>query len=260
MTDKKFSKRLAAFRKELTASMQTSGAVTFVAKNNKEWREYGVNLAGARMQGYIATREARYECMTPKHTEIRLDTDDQRFAYNLPVLNDKQAAKLSKRVHLSKTVKNLLANHGTIEVRVRNSDAPPTWRPVTRERHVELTRNPMGLSKYKLALSKIEWTTDVVVTAIQLQVIDNFGAGNWGKILCGLRRTDTGATALLIREDNAYVVLFEDGEYVKSYNVPEFNGSWFFDKKVKRTAVVAEQPKLLATANEKSFTINRGYK
>lgn len=216
------------FERELRASMATDSAARFVDKNNAEWGDFGRNVATARMQGFISTNRPQYECWTPRRNEVRLDDEDT----------------------------NTVMPWFVARVRA-NDNTAPNWRCVTRERHLEFGRIT-GMTQYKLALTKLEFTTDVVLTKAQIETLANMNG--WGKIYCSLRRRDTGATALYIRQDNVHMVLFEDGSFTKSYNVPEFVGSWAFNKRVRRDFRPAVTNTVKANVEAKSFTINRGYK
>lgn len=198
-------------------------------KWNREWKEWGVNVAAARMTKSVTAKALHYEMHTFKESVIvpgRKESKVDAGGNVIKIQNWLEAKKLVKREHV----------------------------PVTRVRTEKLDRSTKSeINRYKLALTKLEATSEITLTNKQRKYIEYMLLGQqWGTIRHGLRRTDTGATAIYIRQDNIHIVLFEDGTTTKSYDKPEFaKGSWFFNKQIKRTTapVVIAAPAFKQEAN-----------
>jgi hypothetical protein len=218
--------------KKLHAAQATEAARDFASKWDADWKSWGRNIAEARMNKCILTNEFRFECHA--YTKTVAIPDGKKIVKDasgedMTITTYTDGKKLVKREYVG----------------------------VTRTRKLDLTRGvKVVLNQYKLAVNKIDFTHEVVVTKAQAVFIEKVVVGeSWGHVLCGLRRKDTGATALYIRHDNIHMVLFEDGTRTKSYDVPEFGvGSWFFNTKVKRNYEVAPAKKV-GTKTGNSFSL-----
>lgn len=196
---------------------------------NKIWRTWGITAAEARMTKSVTTNVMHYEMHTFKESVVLPGRKQDKIDAGgnvIQIQNWIEAKRLVNRVHV----------------------------PVTRKRVEKLERGVTGmLNKYRQILPKLEATTEITLTDKQRKYIETvlLSNGGWGTIRHGLRRTDTGATAIYIREGNIHIMLFEDGTTTKTYNVPEFGrGSWFFNKKIKRTfKPAAPTPGFKKTAN-----------
>lgn len=217
---------MKTWEKNLRAAQATEQAAAYAADQEKQWGEYGRAVAEARMTKTITTTKAHWEIQT-----------------------------MTQMVTLpGKKVTRHTAGGDEITIREYND-----VKCVKGRRAVEMTRTRVehfkrigipNMAKYKLALTKVEFTHEIVLTNAQRAVIESLVLGqDWGKIMCGLRRVDTGATALYIRHENQHMVLFEDGSAIKSYNVSEFgaNPDWFFNTKVKRTTATKIETTVKAT-------------
>ena len=197
---------------------------------NKTWRTWGVKAADARMTKSVTTNTTHYELHTFKEAVVLPGRKQDKIDAGGNVIQIQtwiEAKRLVNRVHV----------------------------PVTRKRVEKLERGVTGmLNKYRKILPKLEATTEITLTNKQRKYIETvlLANGGWGTVRHGLRRTDTGATAIYIREGNVHIMLFEDGSTTKTYDVPEFGrGSWFFNTKIKRTTppVVIAAPAFKQEAN-----------
>jgi hypothetical protein len=203
--------------KQLHAAQATDAARNFAAKWDADWKAWGRNAAEARMNKGVVTNEYRFECHA--YTKMVVIPDGKK------IVKDASGEEMTIMTYIDG--KKLVKRDYVL---------------VKRSRKLDLTRGVTSvLNQYKLAVNKIDFTHEVVVTKAQAAFIEDVVLGtNWGHVMCGLRRKDTGATALYIRHEDKHLVLFEDGTFTKSYNVPEFGvGSWFFNTKVKRNYEVA---------------------
>lgn len=220
---------MKTWEKTLHTVQQMPEAIAEADKWNREWKEWGRNSAEARMTKSVTTHKPHYELRTRKESVVvpgRKEFKVDAGGNVISIQNWLDAKKLVAREHVV----------------------------INRARTEDLGRSTTSiLNRYKLALTKLEATNEITLTNAQRAYIETMLLGNgWGKIRHGLRRTDTGATAIYIREGDVHVMLFEDGSTTKSYNVPEFGrGSWFFNTKIKRAvkAPVAAAPAFKKTAS-----------
>lgn len=199
-------------------------------KWNREWKEWGRNTAEARMTRSVTTHKPHYELRTRKESVVvpgRKEFKTDAGGNVIEIQTWLEAKKLVAREHVV----------------------------INRARTEKLNRGTTGLlNRYKLALTKLEATTEITLTNEQRKYIETvmLANGGWGQIRHGLRRTDTGATAIYIRQGDIHIVLFEDGSTTRSRHLPEFGeGSWFFNKKIKRNTKPVEiaAPAFKKTAN-----------
>jgi hypothetical protein len=220
---------MKTWEKTLHVVQQLPEAIAEANKWNQEWKEWGRNTAEARMTRSVTTHKPHYELHTRKESVVvpgRKEFKTDAGGNVIAIQTWLEAKKLVAREHVV----------------------------INRARTEDLGRSTTSiLNRYKLALTKLEATNEITLTNAQRAYIETMLLGNgWGKIRHGLRRTDTGATAIYIREGDIHIMLFEDGSTTKSYNVPEFGkGSWFFNTKIKRNTKPVEiaAPAFKKTAN-----------
>jgi hypothetical protein len=124
----------------------------------------------------------------------------------------------------------------------------PVASAVTAER-----KHLADVNVYRSVLHAIEFTNEVVVTAKQRKALEQLFAGQdvTYQLWWSVRRRDTGATALVLRNGNDWMTLYEDGTHsgnlwirdirIQQYaakvktSCPDFNGSWFYDKRATHT-------------------------
>lgn len=116
---------------------------------------------------------------------------------------------------------------------------------------VEVTEEHLeALNRYKLILSKMEVTADLVLTDAQRRVLEPLimpQDGTW-QVWWSYRLSDTGATAICLKNGVNWMTLYEDGSITKNLWIreavgsnkafdskhPDLGGSWYFNKKIKR--------------------------
>lgn len=249
----------------LRASQAMPEAQAFAAKWNSDWSAFADELAQAKDLGFIETQVSRWESARSKKSETRLDIDTDIETADLRVPN--KGIDLEIAVMLNTDIAAHVKVHGVIEVRVADSKLPPKWREVTRKRKLAHGRLTNFKLTYQNLLQKIEFTTDVVLTPAQSRKLQALGVNDWGRVFCSIRRRDTGATALWLRHEDRYMLIFEDGSFVKSYRVPVFanlrsdhkNLGWHFDKLAVRDFVAQPVYTVKANVSASCFSIVRGY-
>lgn len=220
------------WEKTLRAVQQLPEAIAEAAKWNAEWQGLGQRAAIARMEKSYFTNTRHFEVHT----------------------------------HATKKVVAEASSVGPVKVTTRvavydeKDDRVNKGQFVTKTRKVEFGRGAvMQINQYCRVLSKLEFTHEVVLTKAQRAYIEDVMLNpnkQYGQLRMSVRRKDTGATALYIREGNKHIVLFEDGSFTKTNHVPEFDGSWFFNKKVKREfKPVAEKAAGKFNASAKCFSL-----
>lgn len=118
---------------------------------------------------------------------------------------------------------------------------------------VVMTRQHRQLrNRYSDVLNNLEVTNEIVLTNKQRKVLEPILTASditWQVWWC-YRLRNTGATAVVLRNGNDWMTLYEDGttsgnrweaERIQGHTVklktiePSFHGSWFFNKSIKRT-------------------------
>jgi hypothetical protein len=107
-------------------------------------------------------------------------------------------------------------------------------------------------NRYSEVLNNLEVTHEIVLTNKQRKVLEPILTADditWQVWWC-YRLRNTGATAVVLRNGNDWMTLYEDGttsgnrweaERIQGHTVklktiePSFHGSWFFNKNIKRT-------------------------
>ena len=188
------------WEKFLRAELANDGAK--IERMNLEWREFGANVARARMDKSIQSISAHWELHVHK-----------------------ESALVTQRV-------------GDITVEI------PVEKVIGRElvETVRVTSNPLDrnslseINAYWAATRALRFTTDLTITAIQRDYLQRVLIdAEYGKVICGLVNTRTGATAIYIRQDSTHTVLYEDGALIRSRGAPEFSaGTWYYNPRVKR--------------------------
>lgn len=212
------------------AVQQTATAIEVAAKWDAEWSGFGQRAAMARMEKSYTTKVPHFEIHS--------------FGKTRTVATPSEVGPV-------KTVTRV-ADY------TEQGDRVLKGQFVTKARKVEFGRSAvMHINQYCRILGKLEFTHEVVLTNAQRDYIETvLLENNYGYVMMSVRRKDTGATALYIREGNKHIVLFEDGTFTKANNVPEFDGTWFFNKKIKRTFKPAtEKAAGVMNADKKCFSL-----
>ncbi len=262
MKTKQFNAR--RYEAALRASMATPAAQQFADNWNTQWSEFSSNLEQSRSQGFINTRNAQFEPMRFRKNETRLDTDVPHQQKVLP----NKGIDLDIAVLVNSEIALQVKLYGTYEARVVADDRAPNWRSVVRDRKIEHTAITHFPMRYQNLLKRLEFTTDLVLTPAQMTwLAGQHALGGQCKVYCSVRRRDTNATALLLRDDDVYVLLFEDGSFAKNHRIPNFahpkatdrNLTWPYNKRVKRNVTNAPVNQVRADVSATCFSINRGY-
>lgn len=223
---------MKSWEKTLRAVQQLPEAIAEATKWNAEWQDFGQRVALARMEKSYFTNTRHFEV----HTHA------------------------TKKVFTEASSVNPVKFTARVAVYDENGDRVNKGQFVTKQRKVEFGRGAvMQINQYCRVLNKLEFTNEVVLTNAQRAYIEDVMLNpnkQYGQLRMAVRRKDTGATALYIREGNKHIVLFEDGSFTKANHVPEFDGSWFFNKKVKRGfKPVAEKTAGKFNASAKCFSL-----
>lgn len=197
---------MASWIKTLKAAQQTEAAIAFAKREDAAWTVFAQNVVAARMGRALTTRAPHFELHVRTETVARTDKHQ----------NITKVRLLTERTYVN----------------------------VTKTRIEKLGRTALSeLNKYKRMLAGLRHTNELVVTKAQREYIEEqlrlVANGKDWKILCGLYREDTGATAIRIKEGDRHIVLFEDGSLTSSRVAPEFGGSWYLCKRTKRNNVPA---------------------
>lgn len=111
------------------------------------------------------------------------------------------------------------------------------------------------MNDYKNLLPHLEFTHELILTSAQRKTLERGDASTF-ELWWSVRRTDTGATALVLRNGGDWMILYEDGTHtgnlwtrdiriqnyaarIKTTN-PSFNGSWYLDKRVKQKRYIKQ--------------------
>lgn len=216
------------WEKNLRIEQASNHVKNLVDSNNKSWKEFAVNLNAAISLGYI-THTPRFELRVVSASSLSTKT-------LASVAPEKQVAWNHKdNNQVSRFVGARVVQHNNFSRRMDLGD-----------RH-----SVKALNDLRIMASNLTFTQSLIITKAQRDYLEaNEGMrkhlGKDWKVLCSLRRSDTGASAILIREGaNVYVTLFEDGTYSIKQHVPEFSGSWFISKRVARDTPLPK-PKVVA--------------
>jgi len=214
----------------LRAVQQLPEAKAAAAKEKADWCGWGQRAAQARMEKGYKTHTEQLETHAVRETSVTVEAS---------VVGPVKVVKRTAKYDASgdRVVKHVSVN---------------------KERLVPYGRSAvMQMNQYCRVLSSLDFTHEIVLTNAQRAYIEDVlltEVKKYGKILMSVRRKDTGATALYIREGNKHIVLFEDGTTTKQEHWPRFDGSWFFNKKIKRT-FSAEKPAGVMNADAKCFSL-----
>lgn len=206
------------WEKILHQVQQLPQALAVASKWNEDFPGFGRRLLEAKAQRGYTTYESKLEIRNVLQTRIAV-------------------------IHTDEGPVKVLMKSATYETNF--SEGRVMQRSfVTKARDEKFGRSAMmQLNRYSKLLAQLEFTHEVLLTNAQRKYIEDVmltDCKSYGHIEMAVRRKDTGATAIYIREGTKHIILFEDGTTTKREHIPEFGGSWFFNKKVKRSFIPAQ--------------------